>query len=362
MTTMDILSCGAVTPVGLDAFQTAASFRAGVAGFEAAIPLPPPQEPLRAARIPSRAVLRRTPAAWLVNLAARGIREALGYRTVEGRLGIVLCVPEHVRQYAGADANADPALLRAVVDATGHRFERATIATEGGAAVVPALELAAAMLSRRDVEACVVAGADSLLNATDIAALRTAGRLLEPGNPRALIPGEAAGAFVVGLPDRHRGALARVLAAATAREEDTVLSSRLSQGRAFEAALRGTSDTVPESQVSFRVSTANGEHYAVWESMFFATRYYRTRRERLPVWYPASAIGETGAASGVLAIILAAFGIAGGYAPGPYAMCEAASDTGLRSACVVGPAPGAPVPPFRVEEGASSRILDAIHG
>jgi len=362
VTTLDILSCGAVTPVGLDAFQTAAAFRAGVAGFEGAIPLPPPQEPLRAARIPSRASLRRTPSAWLVNLAARGIREALSYRTLEGRLGIVMCFPEQARQYAGPDPNANTTLFRAILDAAGHRFERAIIAAEGGAGVASALELAAAMLSRREADACVVAGADSLLNATDIAALRASGRMLEPGNPRALIPGEAAGAFVVGLADRHRGAIARVLAVAAASEADAVIGGRLSQGRAFEAALQATSATVPEPDISFRVSTTNGEHYATWESMFFATRYYRTRRERLPVWYPASALGETGAASGVLTIILAAFGIAGGYAPGPYAMCEAASDTGLRAACVVGPAPGASVPPFRAEEGASSRILDTMHG
>ena len=60
--------------------------------------------------------------------------------------------------------------------------------------------------------------------------------------------------------------------------------------------------------------------------MFYATRFYRTRRELFPVWYSAFSMGEMGAASGAAAIVLAVLAIAGGYAPGPYAMCESASE------------------------------------
>src|SRR5262249_14825746 len=145
----------------------------------------------------------------------------------------------------------------------------------------------------------------------------------------------------------------------SAIEDAPVTQLRLSQGRGFEKALRGAigDSGLPESSVSFRISTVNGEHYAVWESMFYTTRTYRTRREFLPVWYTASSVGDIGAASGAVAVILGSFGIAGGYAPGQYAMCESASDIGLRGACLIGPVPGAPVPPFRPEEGASCRVL-----
>jgi 3-oxoacyl-[acyl-carrier-protein] synthase-1 len=360
-TALDILSCGAVTSVGLDAFQTAAAFRARIAGFEEAISLPPPQEPLRGARVPSRTSMRRTPTDWLVNLGARAVREALGYRSVNGRLGLILTPPEETRRHPALDGVSMSELLRAIAALAGQRFERTTIAAEGGAGIANGLQVAAGLMSRGDLDACVVGGVDSLLNERDIASLRNSGRMLEPGNPGGLIPGEGAGFVVVGLPGRNPSVLARVLGVGAEIERDHVLGTRLSQGHAFAAALKAAADTVTESQVSFRVSTVNGEHYAVWESMFFTSRFYRTRRERLPVWYSASSVGEIGAASGAVGVVLAAFGIAGGYAPGPCAMCEASSDTGLRSAVLVGPAVDAPIPPFHPEHGASLHVLQSIH-
>lgn len=359
---LDILSFGAVTSVGLDALQTAAACRARIAGFEAAIPLTPPQEPLRAARVPARAPLRRTATDWLVNLAARAIRESLGYRSVEGRIGLVITLPETARRHAVRANLPDEELLRRIAAAGGRQFGHAAIAGEGGAGIAIALRVATDLLQRGDVDACVVGGVDSLVNAQDVSRLRQAARMLEPDNPQGLIPGEGAGFVLVSLPGRFRGAVARIVSVAAAVEPDDVLGARFSQGGAFLEALEAATagHDVPESSVSFRVSTANGERYAAWEAMFFTSRFYRTRREHLPVWYPASSVGELGAASGGVALVLAAIGIAGGYAPGPYAMCEAASETGLRGVCLVGPANGAPAPPFRPDEGASLHVISTL--
>ena len=43
-----------------------------------------------------------------------------------------------------------------------------------------------------------------------------------------------------------------------------------------------------------------------------------------------------GAAGGALAFMLAADSLRNGYAPGPIAMCEVASESGLRAAAIVG--------------------------
>jgi 3-oxoacyl-[acyl-carrier-protein] synthase-1 len=355
---LDILSLGAVTSVGLTAFQTAASCRARIAGFEDAIPLPPPHDPLRAARVPARAVLRPTPTDWLVNLAARGIRESLGYRPMEGRVGLVLALPESARKHAAVTPGGEAEFLARVSRAAGRRFDRTMVAGEGGAAIATGLLAASDLLCNGHLDVCVVGGVDSLVNASDVARLRQAGRMVEPDNPQGVIPGEGAGFLVLARHGRFAGAIARVIKTGVAGERDHVLGPRFSQGRGFAEALQqATGDEVPESRVSFRVSTSNGERYAAWESMFFSSRFYRTRREHLPVWYPASSVGDIGAASGALAIVIAAIGIAGGYAPGPYGMCEAASETGLRGACLIGPAVGSPAPPFRPEEGASLHVI-----
>jgi len=64
-------------------------------------------------------------------------------------------------------------------------------------------------------------------------------------------------------------------------------------------------------------------------------RFYRTRRERLATAYPAMTVGDVGAASGALALMLAADSFTNDYAPGPVAMCEVASEGGLRAAAVM---------------------------
>src|SRR5690242_14052562 len=96
---LDILNCGGVTPIGLNALQTAAAFRARIVGFEYSVPLPPPLEPLRAARVPARASLKRTPADWLVNMAARSLKEVLEHPIADRRLGLALTLPEKNRKH-----------------------------------------------------------------------------------------------------------------------------------------------------------------------------------------------------------------------------------------------------------------------
>ena len=75
--------------------------------------------------------------------------------------------------------------------------------------------------------------------------------------------------------------------------------------------------------------------------MIARPRFYRTRREMLPTAYPAMTFGEVGTAGAALALMVAADSLAEGYAPGPVAMCEIASEGGLRAAAVVaGPGRG----------------------
>ena len=202
----------------------------------------------------------------------------------------------------------------------------------------------------------MVGGVDSLINSHDIQRMREAGRMIEPDLPQGLIPGEGSAFLLVTQRGRCPNPVATLFGASSAQEADSEPS--LLAGARLVTALRAAVEdaAVPESNVSFRVSSVNGERYAVWESMFSSTRFYRTRRERLTTWYPASSVGEIGAASGVL-LVLKALAIGGGYAPGPYSMCESASETGLRAACLIGPAGDAPIPPFRPDEGASRYLL-----
>jgi 3-oxoacyl-[acyl-carrier-protein] synthase-1 len=199
------------------------------------------------------------------------------------------------------------------------------------------------------VDACVVCGVDSLVNATDMEALSQNGRLHGEDNPQGVIPGEGAASILL-TARRHSAQLTPVVRGwGNATETNTVHSDNYSTGEALAQAIaRATASAqISEADIAFRVSDMNGERYRAWESFLASTRFYRTRRERLPCQLPAMAVGDIGAASGVLSLVIASTAISRGYAPGPIACCESSASNGSRTAAIVTPAPDGPIPPFR---------------
>jgi 3-oxoacyl-[acyl-carrier-protein] synthase-1 len=347
---LDIAACGAVTAVGLDSRQTCAAVRAKVAGFGDAYPRLPPLEPVRGGRVPATARIKGSEAEWLANLATRAIAECLSSAAAQGRIGIIVNVPESFRNHPALAEQRGADLLSRLRRRFESRSSHALhVIQQGHAGVLGGIELAAAAISAGKFEGCVVCGVDSLLNKADITRLAESDRLRGPDNPEGLIPGEASAAILVVAPQRTAQPIARLCGVGLSAEADTVLGPRYSQGRGLQAALAAAINRAgaQESIVGFRVSDMNGERYRAWESLFVEARFYRTWRARLPPWYFTTSVGDVGAASGALAVVLAATGISRGYAPARWAMCECSSDEGLRAACLVGPAP--------VESNASHR-------
>lgn len=329
-----------MTPAGLSAPQTLAAIRAGLSAFEEMVL----NEPLGAtqivARIRAHSRLRRTDGQWLVNMAARAIGEALrsGTRASEAT-AILLTPPESFRDHPAYGDIAPADFLMAVISATGQKFHAASRATDGGAAAsIGLLERALDMMEQQGVEQVLLGGVDSLVNDTDFARLRQAGRLKGADNAQGLVPGEAA-AFVrlTRSPERKAHVHAAIHGVGLAQEKDSVLSERYSQGGALLGALRdavnGSGPSEPD--IDFVVSNGNGERYSGWEQLIARPRFYRTRREILPTAYPAMTIGDIGAASGALVLMLAADSFLKDYAPGKTAVCELASENGLRAAAVM---------------------------
>ncbi|TIV86412.1 MAG: hypothetical protein E5V78_14030 [Mesorhizobium sp.] len=193
-------------------------------------------------------------------------------------------------------------------------------------------------MEQNGVQQVILGGVDSLVNDTDLGRLGRAGRLKGADNAQGLVPGEAA-AFVrlTRAPEESARFHAVIQSVGLAQEKDNVLSDRYSQGRALLSALRdAVNDSgLSEGHINFVVSNSNGERYSGWEQLIARPRFYRTRREVLPVAYPAMTIGDIGTAGGALALMLAADSLLNDYAPGPTAICEVASEKGLRAAAVV---------------------------
>jgi len=337
---------GAVTPVGLTAPQTCAAIRARVSGFREVVVGLPPEESQLAARIQGKWTLRKTPADWLSNLASRAIAECLGDEQPDSRHTVLLIAPpEAFREHPGT--GADASVIRGIESRLGLRFHlRSAVLRGGPASVFQALRAARTLFADPTVHYCVVGGMDSLINRSDIGRLRAANRLRDSGNPQGLVPGEGASFILVSPTSRwlRFRPLAQVLGVGAAVESDTVLGPKYSVGDGIRAALSAAVAETDggEPSLEFVASTFNGERYGAWESLIARTRFYRTRKERIEIVYPAMSVGEIGTAAPALAVIVAATAIARGYAPGNLAMCEASSDEGLRGACVIGPSPEPP--------------------
>ncbi|MEM6676351.1 MAG: hypothetical protein AAF675_00610 [Pseudomonadota bacterium] len=344
---------GAVTSLGLSAAQTLAGLRAGLVGFEK---LPRPEAfPLDQimARVPADWRLKPTPADWLANLAARAIMEAVRGLDPE-RTAVLLAGPEPFREHpAGSGASlAETAQARAL-PAGASGWHRGSAALPGGAAaVIESVEMAVALLQAEDVDAVILGGADSLLGESDLTRLSTAGRLLGDESPQGLVPGEGAAVLrlestpAAGGESRQRSRAvsgprlrARIAGVGKGEEPRPVTGPDYSLGTGLGAALRGAAEgDGGEPGVGFIIHAGAFDRYDAMETLLAHPRFFRTRREELPICQLATGLGDTGAAAGALALLVAADSFGEGYAPPGNALCEAVSEAGGRAAAILTPA------------------------
>jgi 3-oxoacyl-[acyl-carrier-protein] synthase-1 len=87
--------------------------------------------------------------------------------------------------------------------------------------------------------------------------------------------------------------------------------------------------------IAWRLSDVTGEAYGFKELSLAMSRLMRQRREEMPVWHAADGIGDTGAAAGLVHMVIAHRAFGRGYAPGPDVMCYGSAVAGGRAAAVV---------------------------
>ncbi|MER8894800.1 hypothetical protein [Mesorhizobium sp. M0676] len=326
---------GAVTPAGLNARQTISAIRANLSAFQE-VPLSEPFPTTQiVARIPAKAGLRRNDGVWLASMGARALKEAmLDNKATPDHTAVLLALPESFRDHPAYEEVERGRLLNAILERCGLRFNAGSRVFDGGAAASAGLlDYAGDMLESGTVAQVLLGGVDSLVNGTDIARLMRANRLKSENNAQGAVPGEGA-VFVRLTRAPGSGPAAMICGAGLAQEIDSVLSERQSQGRAMVASLLAAfSGSGPkEPDIEFVVSNGNGERYSGLEQLVGRSRFYRTHREIFPTAYPAMTVGDIGAASAALVLMLAADSFISGYAPGRVAACELASEGGNRSA------------------------------
>ena len=229
-----------------------------------------------------------------------------------------------------APRRLDPARLRALIEqATGAPVPESRFQVfDGRVGVVRALGHAQRLAAGG--AACVVGAADSLVDRAVVQALHAHGRLLAGGAGVGLQPGEAA-AFVVVEPDGARPALGHIGAGALGHEPDHQYSGRPALGRGLAAAAA----QLPRGGAVWPVSDCNGEPFrsADWGHAVVRDDVLRAAVGR--TLYPATAVGDTGAAGPAVGLVLALRAFARGYAPAPTALLAVSDALGPRAVLTV---------------------------
>jgi 3-oxoacyl-[acyl-carrier-protein] synthase I len=334
---MDIVATGMVCSVGLTAASACAAIRAKVAGFHELPYLDLYGEEVVGSAAPDLGSDFEDPDR-LVELACLAIENcapdlaALAKR----RLPLLLGLSEPGRPGGVADPNA---LLGAIEARLGVKFhpDDTRLVPGGHVAGVEAMRLARELL-RSGAPACLVAAVDSYANAASLGWLERSGRLKSFHNSDGVIPGEAAAAVLVrSRPSDVSGAAAKVCGLGFAHEAAGVLSDEpmlgLGLARAARAALEDAG--LEMGDVDFRLSDVTGESYGFREQALAVARLLKERRECLPIWHCADAIGDTGAAAALCQFVVAADAYRKRYAPGRRALCYASAVAGGRAAAVL---------------------------
>jgi 3-oxoacyl-[acyl-carrier-protein] synthase-1 len=339
-----VCGLGAVSCVGRDALSTAAAVRAGVSGFvRHPVMADVEGRPVQVAMCPW--MHHRVPAAQRMIEALRSaVAESM--RVISGaanqaKIGLLVNLPP---QRPGLPVDVAAYAQTELTRAFPKRFSRIACAQRGHAGVLMAVASALASLRDGSMDACVVCGTDSYMNLETLEWLEETEQFHGTGarnNAWGFVPGEAAGALLVTLaPIAERLGLkpiARVLSVGLGTEEHLIRTESVCLGRGVTTAFRQALAPLPEDvRITDVFCDMNGEPYRADEYGFAITRTRERFESPSEFIAPADCLGDVGAASGAMLLVLATLAQRKGYARGPLALVWASSDAGERGAALLG--------------------------
>ncbi len=339
-----IVALGACTPVGRDAWSSAAAVRAGISGFaQHPYMIDTAGEPMRAAIAP-----------WIdIGLSGADRLEALLFPAIDEALeqlssthgapmemAIALGLPS---PRPGLSRDIPKQMLDRVNKHYARRFSSAATFAAGHAAGLLATQAAAAKLAQGTLDACVVAGVDSYIDPLTLEWLEANDQLHSAGplnNAWGFIPGEASAALLLMRESVAQAAglemLAVVLATGIAMEAKRIKTQTVCTGEGLTQAFRAALAALPGgAKVSDIYCDMNGEPYRADEFGFTALRTKESFESASDFIAPADCWGDVAAAGGPLHLALATVASLKGYGNGSFAFAWASAEHGERAATLI---------------------------
>jgi len=339
-----IVALGASTPVGRDAWSSAAAVRAGISGFaQHPYMMDTAGEPMRAAIAP-----------WIdIGLSGADRLEALLFPALDQALeqfSLVADAPLNMAIALGlpsARPGLPEDLRQQMLDRVDKRYARyfGSVATfsAGHAAGLLATQAASAKLSQGALDACMVAGVDSYIDPLTLEWLEANDQLHGAGalnNAWGFIPGEAGGALLLMRESVARAVrlevMAVVLGTGIAMEANRIKTDTVCIGQGLtQAFLAALSDLPVGAKVSDIYCDMNGEPYRADEFGFTALRTKGSFESPSNFVAPADCWGDVAAAGGPLHLTLATVAGVKGYSKGPFAFAWESAEQGERAATLI---------------------------
>ncbi len=341
-----IVSMGANTPLGADAWASAAAVRAGISGFtQHPYMIDTAGEPMRVAYVQAidigvtgadRFEALLTPA---IDQALEPL--ALGEMGSSApRLALALALPP---PREGQPEALAVDLMQRVKKRYRSVFGAFATFESGHAAGLFAVQAACKKLRQGTIDACVVAGVDSYMEPETLEWLEACDQLHGAGplnNAWGFIPGEAGAALLL-MPERQARArglevLGLVLNTGTGFEAKRIKTETVCIGEGLTAAFRDALAVLPDGvKVSDVYCDMNGEPYRADEYGFTALRTKDAFASASDFVAPADCWGDVAAAGGLLHVQLACAAGHKRYANGQVAFAWASAEGGERAATVV---------------------------
>lgn len=249
------------------------------------------------------------------------------------QIPILICTGEQGRPGARTGG-----IIVAVEARLGWKFRRESSGhiARGPVSAFHALHHARKILSERQAEACLIAAADTLLDARTLTWLEDANRLKRPGVSDGIIPGEC-GAVALVSTEVLTATSVSVQGLGFSEESATATNDAPLLGKGMAAAAKQALDEagVGMHEISFRLSDVSAEAYGFEELALAQSRLMLQPRQCQDVWCPAGYIGDCGAALGMVQLAWAEQAFARGYAPGTLALAHGSAVGGARAAAVL---------------------------
>jgi 3-oxoacyl-[acyl-carrier-protein] synthase I len=328
---MVILKTGLVTSVGLTAPSSCAAIRAKLSNPSETRFIDSGGEWIMAHQVTLEQPWRGL--AKLAKMAAMAIEEALADVPKDEwiHVPLLLCVAEPERP--GRLDGLDDRLFADIQADLGAKFApQSAIVAHGRVGVAVALAHARKLLAGGCTRV-LVAATDSLLTWPTLSHYECEDRLLTARNSNGFMPGEGAGALLVGASEGEAGELV-CTGIGFGREAAHIDSGEPLRAEglslAIKAALADAGCAMHD--MDFRITDLSGEQYYFREVALALSRTMRHLKEEFDVWHPAECTGEQGAAAGMAVVALADAACRKAFTKGPNILAHMTNDAGQRAA------------------------------